>query len=38
VFVYEGEWKDGKRNGYGTQYRKGLIVYDGNWQGGKRKG
>merc|ERR1712098_257436 len=42
--VYEGEWKDGKRNGkgkmtYGQSSRRIIHeVYEGDWEDGKRNG
>ena len=30
--IYTGEWKDGKRDGYGTEYRSGAVRYAGEWK------
>ncbi len=32
VVVYNGEWKDGKRNGKGTQYLIDGDKYEGEWK------
>lgn len=34
--VYVGEWENGKRNGYGVEYKDYKAVYSGNWKNGKR--
>ena len=31
---YQGEWKDGKPEGYGTYYEDGEIKYEGEWKNG----
>jgi len=40
--VYEGEWKAGERDGYGTSYRNiegvNTKAYEGEWQNGKGHG
>ena len=36
--VYSGQWKNGKRNGLGTEYKQGRSVYSGEWRNGKRDG
>ena len=36
--VYSGQWKNGKRNGLGTEYKQGRSVYSGEWKNGKRNG
>ena len=36
--IYSGEWKDGKREGLGTEYSQGYAVYTGEWKNGKRNG
>ena len=39
--VYEGEYKNGQRNGKGKEYYKngeGLILFEGNYLNGKRHG
>ena len=36
--VYEGEWKDGKGNGYGKMTYLDGSVYDGEWMDGKENG
>ncbi|CEM02639.1 unnamed protein product [Vitrella brassicaformis CCMP3155] len=35
---YEGEWKDGKYHGRGTEFNQDRVVYEGDWQDGKRQG
>lgn len=36
---YEGEWRDGKRSGYGKEYYPdGTLRYDGSWENGLRNG
>jgi hypothetical protein len=37
-FVYEGEWKDNKRNGRGKLIFSNGGVYDGEWLNDKRNG
>ena len=34
--MYEGEWKDGKPNGQGTETRPNGQKYEGEWKNGKR--
>ena len=36
--VYEGEWKSGKRDGFGTEFEQGKPVYSGNWSNNQRCG
>ena len=36
--VYSGQWKNGKRDGLGTEYKQGRSVYSGEWRNGKRDG
>jgi len=36
--TYEGEWKDGKRHGYGTLNQPGPYVHEGNYIDGQRTG
>lgn len=36
--VYSGDWKDGKRQGRGTEYRDYKPVFIGEWRDGKRDG
>ena len=36
--VYLGEWKNGKREGVGTEYKGMTAVYIGEWKNGKRDG
>ena len=36
--VYYGEWKNGKRDGQGTEYKRFNPVYRGGWKDGKRGG
>ena len=36
--VYEGEWKDRKRNGRGTNKYPNGEVYEGEWQDDKKNG
>jgi len=35
---YDGEWKDGKRNGKGEMVWKNGARYNGDWSNGKRDG
>ncbi|KAK8825401.1 hypothetical protein WA538_003097 [Blastocystis sp. DL] len=35
---YLGEWKNGKRNGVGTEYRGLIALYIGEWKNGMRNG
>ena len=34
TMVFEGSWKNDRRNGKGTSYRNGSIEYEGNWKEG----
>ena len=36
--VYEGEYRDGKKNGRGSQTWAGGQIYEGEWRNGKRHG
>ena len=36
--VYSGEWKNGKRDGQGTEYKRFNPVYYGGWEDGKKNG
>jgi hypothetical protein len=36
--VYAGEWKDDKREGYGTYFYEDGGVYDGMWEDDNREG
>ena len=36
--LYTGEWKNGKRNGLGTEYSGFNPLYSGEWKEGKRHG
>ena len=38
VAVYSGDWKNGKRDGLGTEYKGYKPVYRGGWKKGKRNG
>ena len=40
ILIYEGEYKDGKRNGIGKEYNiiKGDLIYEGEYKNGKRNG
>ena len=38
VLLYEGEWKAGKRDGFGTEFEQGRPVYSGGWHNGKHSG
>lgn len=35
ILVYNGEWKNGKRNGKGKSYKNDTIEYDGEWRDGQ---
>ena len=35
---YLGDWKNGKRNGVGTEYRGLIALYIGEWKNGMRNG
>jgi len=35
---YKGEWLNGKREGYGIQYKRGGYTYKGRWQCNKHHG
>jgi len=36
--IYEGEWKDDQKNGYGIYIHANGDVYEGEWRDGKRHG
>ena len=36
--VYYGDWKNGKRDGQGTELKRFNAVYTGGWKDGKRNG
>jgi antitoxin component YwqK of YwqJK toxin-antitoxin module len=37
--LYEGEWKDGWRNGQGKEYyENGKLKYEGEWKDYERNG
>ena len=36
--VYYGEWKNGKRDGQGTELKRFKAIYTGGWKDGKRNG
>ena len=36
--VYSGDWKNGNRDGMGTEYKGSKPVYTGEWKDGKRNG
>lgn len=36
--LYEGEWREGRRNGYGTEFSDGKAVYCGDWEDGRHHG
>jgi len=36
--LYKGEWKDGKREGFGTELRGLVPLYSGSWKDGLRNG
>jgi hypothetical protein len=38
IETYVGEWRDGKRDGYGTCTRRGGTKYVGEWHDGKEHG
>ena len=35
--VFEGEYKNGRRNGNGKEYRNGILMFEGEYINGKRK-
>ena len=35
--VFEGEYKNGRRNGKGKEYRNGILMFEGEYINGKRK-
>lgn len=36
--IYEGEWIDGKKDGYGTQQWIDGTIYEGFWENDKANG
>ena len=36
--IFEGEYKNGKRNGEGKEYDDGEIIFEGEYKNGKRNG
>ena len=35
--IFEGEYKNGRRNGKGKEYRNGILMFEGEYINGKRK-
>ena len=35
---YEGEWKEGKRQGKGVEYEFGTYKYEGSWEDDRKQG
>ena len=38
VALYSGQWKNGEREGLGTEYHDGYALYTGEWRHGMRNG
>ena len=38
INTYDGEYKDGKRNGKGKEYKNKSLIYEGEYKNGKRHG
>ncbi|KAK8807966.1 hypothetical protein WA588_006452 [Blastocystis sp. NMH] len=36
--LYSGDWKNGKRDGFGTEFHEGHALYTGEWKDGMRNG
>ena len=36
--LYSGDWKNGEREGFGTEYYDGYALYTGEWKNGMRNG
>ena len=36
--IYEGEYKNGKKNGYGSEYYFNSLIFEGEYLNGKRNG
>jgi len=36
--IYEGEYKNGERNGKGKEYKEGKVIFEGEYRNGKRNG
>ena len=36
--IFEGEYKNGKRNGKGREYDNDKLIFEGNYKNGKRSG
>ena len=36
--TYEGEYKNGERNGKGKEYKEGNVIFEGEYRNGKRHG
>ena len=36
--LYSGNWKNGRREGFGTEYKEFKPFYTGEWENGKRNG
>ena len=34
--IYEGEFRDGKRNGQGKEYVNNILIFKGEFKNGKR--
>ena len=38
ILIFEGEYKNGKKNGIGKEYDNGNIVFEGEYKNGKKNG
>ena len=38
ILIFEGEYKDGKKNGVGKEYNDGNIIFEGEYKDGKKNG
>ena len=36
ILIYEGEFENDKRNGYGKEYKDGKIIFEGKYLNGER--
>ncbi len=36
--IFEGEYKNGKREGIGKEFNDGIVIYEGKYKDGKREG
>ena len=38
IIIFEGEYKNKKRNGFGKEYQKGKLIFEGQYKDGLKNG